>query len=195
LYCPAEVKALTHHAASRHEEIEQGLHPVDRAAGTTTIFWTADAHDTELSRYPVEHLADAFAELMQQGATAWTGGCIDIDQHILARQMFGQCFVPRTFIGVAGCDFGRRLESLSLCKIGLDIFEAKCKLIVIKASGPASELRALKLLDDQLETLDLTVTALDDGCHVAHQAVQKAVSWLRTCCRTSSGSLLTGAKT
>jgi hypothetical protein len=90
---------------------------------------------------------------MQHATTAWTGSCIDIDKHLLARQMFGQHFAPRAFIRIAGCDFGRRLERLSLGKIGLNIFESKRKLIVIKAFGPASKLRALKLLDDQLETL------------------------------------------
>ncbi len=126
---------------------------VDRAAGTTTIFRAADAHDTELSRHPVEHLANTFTDGMQHATTAWTGSCIDIDKHLLARQMFGQHFAPRAFIRIAGCDFGRRLERLSLGKIGLNIFESKRKLIVIKAFGPASKLRALKLLDDQLETL------------------------------------------
>ncbi len=31
---------------------------------------------------------------------------------------------------------------------------------------------------DQLETFDLAVTALDDNCHVAHQAVQESrINW------------------
>jgi hypothetical protein len=72
-----------------------------------------------------------------------------------------------------GWGLGRRLVRLSLCKIGLEILQAKRKLIVVDAHGPASELRALKLLDDQLEALDLTVAALDGGHHVAHQTVQK----------------------
>jgi hypothetical protein len=105
--------------------------------------------------------------------------------------MFGQCFAPRTFIGVAGCDFGRRLESLSLCKIGLDIFEAKRKLIVIKASGSASKLRALINWRRSISPSRLSTTAAMSRT----RRCKKAVSWLRTCCRTSSGSLLTGAKT
>jgi hypothetical protein len=58
--------------------------------------------------------------------------------------------------------------------IGAEILDPEGQLIGIEALGPASELPSLKLLDDALETVDLVVAGLDDSCHVAHQAVQKA---------------------
>jgi hypothetical protein len=39
--------------------------------------------------------------------------------------------------------------------------------------GATAELRSLQLLDDELEALDLTVAALDDNSHLAHQTVQQ----------------------
>ncbi len=57
--------------------------------------------------------------------------------------------------------------------VGTEILDPKRQLIGIEALGPASELPSLKLLDEALETVDLVVAVLDDGCHVAHQAAQK----------------------
>ncbi len=58
--------------------------------------------------------------------------------------------------------------------ISVEVFEPEGKLIRIEALGPASEPGSLKLSDDALEALDLVIAGLDDGRHVAHQAVQKA---------------------
>ena len=58
--------------------------------------------------------------------------------------------------------------------VGIEIFQPKGQLIGIEALGAASELPSLKLFDEALETFNLVVAALDNGCHVAHQAVQKA---------------------
>ena len=46
-------------------------------------------------------------------------------------------------------------------------------LIGIEALGTAAELRPLKLFDDRLKSLDLAVTMLDDGRHVAQKTVQQ----------------------
>jgi hypothetical protein len=57
--------------------------------------------------------------------------------------------------------------------IGIEIFQPEGQLVGIELLGAASELPSLKLLDEAPETLDLGVAALDDACHVVHQAVQK----------------------
>src|SRR3546814_20218160 len=48
-----------------------------------------------------------------------------------------------------------------------------CSSDLIEAFGASPELHPLELFDDRLEPLDLAVTVLDDGRHVAHQLVQK----------------------
>lgn len=57
--------------------------------------------------------------------------------------------------------------------ISVEVLEPEGQLITIKALGSASELRALKLLDDALEAFDLVGAGLDDGRHIPHQAMQK----------------------
>ena len=73
----------------------------------------------------------------------------------------------------AGDGRRRRLVGFGAGDVGIEVFESEGQLIGIQALGAASELPPLKLLDDALETFDLIVAGLDDGCHVAHQAVQK----------------------
>ncbi len=57
--------------------------------------------------------------------------------------------------------------------VGIEILDSEGQLIGIEALGAASKLGSLKLFDEALETSDLVVAGLDDGCHVAHQVVQK----------------------
>ena len=57
--------------------------------------------------------------------------------------------------------------------IGIEVLDPEGQLIGIEALGAASKLGSLKLFDEALETSDLVVAGLDDGGHVAHQAVQK----------------------
>ncbi len=57
--------------------------------------------------------------------------------------------------------------------VGTEVLDPEGQLIGIEALGTASEPGSLKLFDEALETFDLVVAGLDDGCHVAHQAVQK----------------------
>jgi hypothetical protein len=45
-------------------------------------------------------------------------------------------------------------------------------LVGIQAFGATPELRSLQLLDDGLEALDLTVAAIYEDSHLAHQTVQ-----------------------
>ena len=57
---------------------------------------------------------------------------------------------------------------------GTEVLDPEGQLIGIEALGAASEPGSLKLFDEALETSDLVVAGLHDGCHVAHQAMQKA---------------------
>ncbi len=57
--------------------------------------------------------------------------------------------------------------------ISVEVLDPEGQLIGIEALGAASKLGSLKLFDEALETFDLVVAGLDDGCHVAHQVVQK----------------------
>ncbi len=57
--------------------------------------------------------------------------------------------------------------------VGTEVLDPEGQLIGVEALGAASKLGSLKLFDEALETFDLVVAGLDDGCHVAHQVVQK----------------------
>jgi hypothetical protein len=65
------------------------------------------------------------------------------------------------------------MVSLYAGHVGVEVLQPEGKLIGIEAFGPASVLRAPKLLDDALEAFDLVVAGLDGGRHFAHQALQK----------------------
>ncbi len=56
--------------------------------------------------------------------------------------------------------------------VSTEVLDPEGQLIGIEALGAASKLGSLKLFDEALETFDLVVAGLDDGCHVAHQVVQ-----------------------
>jgi len=78
---------------------------------------------------------------MQCAATTRAGQVVDVEPHILARQMIGQR-------PAMGRPFGWRLLSrrtapLFAGKIAFDLFESERKLIGIEALGSAAELRAL----------------------------------------------------
>ncbi len=60
--------------------------------------------------------------------------------------------------------------------VGTEVLDPEGQLIGIEALGAASELGSLKLFDEALETFDLVVAGLDDGCHVAHQVVRPITS-------------------
>src|SRR5262249_21189528 len=61
---------------------------------------------------------------------------------------------------------------------GFDILQSERELIGIDALGPAAKPRALKMLDDQLEPLDLVVAVLDNRYYVAHETMQQSrIGW------------------
>src|SRR5712664_1206102 len=53
-------------------------------------FRASDAHDAQLRRHPVQHLVDGLADRMQRAATARAAFAIDVENNLLAWQMFGQ---------------------------------------------------------------------------------------------------------
>lgn len=65
------------------------------------------------------------------------------------------------------------MSSLDTAYIAFKIIEHQ--LIIVQPLGPAAELRALKLLDDELKPFDLTIAVLNNSCHIAHQTVQKSL--------------------
>ena len=149
---------------------------VDRAAGAAAVFGAANAQHAQTRRYIIQHFADRLANLMDRATTAGTGTGVDVQRHILARQMIGQA---RTIIRYAAglllfAGRFRRQIGLRAGNIGVEIFEPEGELIGIEALGLASEPGALKLLDNTLEAFDFVIAGLDDDRHIAHQAVQKA---------------------
>ena len=79
----------------------------------------------------------------------------DIEPHILARQMVGQRLAMGRPFGWLLLDSRTVLPFAG--QIAFEIFKPNRKLIGIEALGTATELRALGLVDDRLEALDLAV--------------------------------------
>jgi hypothetical protein len=141
-----------------------------RSARAAAIFGAANAHDTELRRHPVQHLADTLSDRVQRAATACARLRADIDYDLFARQMSGKRLAPRLAVVRFG---GRLLRSFGAGFVGLNVLQSKRELVGIEPLGSAAELRPLKLFDDQLEALDLAFAPLDDGGHVAHKMMQQ----------------------
>ena len=140
-------------------------------AGPARVFRTGDAHDARLRRYPVQHLADAFADGVKRTTTTVADISADIEHYVLARQMIGERLAPRPNLGLVCCD--DRTALLDAGNVAVEVFKRKRQLIVIEAFGATPELGSLQLLHDGLEAFDLTVAAVDDDGHFAHQAAQQ----------------------
>jgi len=85
--------------------------------------------------------------------------------------MIGQRFAFRA--SVVGLGDGYRAAFPDAGNVAVEVFKPERQLIGIQAFGATPELRSLQLLDDELEALDLTVAAIDDNGHLAHQTVQQ----------------------
>ncbi len=138
---------------------------MDRAAGAAAILGTADAHDAQLRRNPVEHLARRLADRMEAAAAARTVMALHIESHLLPRQMAGKRRAPGrgSRLGVLIARRRWRLVSFGSSDVGLEVLETKGQLIGIEALGAASELPSLKLFDEALEAFNLVVAGLDGG--------------------------------
>ncbi len=58
--------------------------------------------------------------------------------------------------------------------IAFQVFEPQGQLIRVEPFRTAAVLRPLNLLDDLLETFDLTITTGYNSSHITHQTVQKS---------------------
>jgi len=127
----------------------------DRLASPASILGTRGTDHAQPRRHPIQRLADTLSDHMQCAATTRAGHVVDIESHVLPRQMIGQR-------PALGRPFGwlllsRRTALLFAGKIAFNLFKSERKLIRIEALGSAAELRALQLLDDGSEALDLGV--------------------------------------
>jgi hypothetical protein len=111
---------------------------------------------------------------VQDTSTARTSVVRHVDHDLFARQMIGQRLAPRPLVG--DLDVYGWAARFGASDITIEIFQAEGELIGIEALGTAAELRPLKLFDDRLKSLDLAVTMLDDGRHVAQKIVQQGMS-------------------
>src|SRR5207302_5526860 len=123
-------------------------------AGPAGVLGTGGADDAQLTWYPVQHLADAFTDDMQRAPAAAAGCVVNIEPHILARQMIGQRLAMGRPFGVLLLD---PRTVLFAREIAVEIFKPERKLFGIEALGTAAELRALQFLDARFQTLDLAM--------------------------------------
>ena len=91
------------------------------------------------------------------------------------------------------CSFGavlieaRRQRRLHPGNIDIEVFQTECKLITVQSLRPPAELRALQVMNDRPETLDLDARSLQLGPligglrgHVAYQPMQRIdIGWER----------------
>jgi hypothetical protein len=103
--------------------------------------------------------------------SAAAGFNIDVEQNVLTGQVIGQRPASRRCFGRRR--YGSGAAFLNAADIAVDIFQCERQLVGIKALLATPELRALKLFDDCLKTLDLAVSMLNCHGDVAHQAMQK----------------------
>ena len=142
-------------------------------AGPAGVFGTSGADHAQLRRNPIQHLAHALSDHMQGPATAGASHVIDIEPHMLARQMIGQRFAMGRSFGLLLLD--PRTVLFFTGDIAVQIFKPERELIGIEALGAAAELRALQLLDDRFEALNLAVAMFDSADNIANQAMQKVL--------------------
>jgi len=156
-------------AAGNHPLRSRRLHHC--LASSAGVFGTRGADYAQLRWNPVQHLAYALADDMQRTAAAGAGFIVDIEPHILARQMIGQWLAMGRPFGWLLLD--RRTLLFFATEVGVQIFKPERELIGIEALGTTAELRALQLLDDGFEALDFGIAMFDSADNIAHQAMQK----------------------
>ena len=142
----------------------RGRRLMDRPAGPAAIARPADADDPQPRRHMVEHLADGLADQVQLAAAAGAGLMLDIEPHVLARQVRRQARPVglrlgrlASWLGAGGSLASTRARST------LEVFKAELQLIVIEPLGAPAELAALQLLDDELQPLDLGLRLGESG--------------------------------
>ena len=131
------------------------------SASRTSIFGAACHNHLELGGDHVEPFGYVLADAVLEAATACAGLVGDIDHHLFARKMRGQCTtvdVPfeccRRFGACRSVLLGRGLRCRDRL---LHIFECEHQLIGIEPLGAATEAVALQLLDDRHQASDLVL--------------------------------------
>ena len=108
---------------------------------------------------------------MKRAAAAGADHFVDIEPHIVARQMVGQRLAMGGPFGLLVLDPWTAL--LGTGDIAVEVFKPEGELVGIETLGTAAELRALQLLDDGFQAVDFAVAMFDRGGDIAHQAMQK----------------------
>jgi hypothetical protein len=98
----------------------------DLVANAAGIFRSGDAHDAQLRRHPVQHLADAFADGMERTTTTAAEISGDIEPNVLARQMIGQRLAPRPRFERLCCN--DRTAFLDAGDVAVEIFKRERQL-------------------------------------------------------------------
>jgi hypothetical protein len=156
-----------HHRLGRQAAVDQArrrrrLHH-GALASPAAIARPADYPHLKVCRHHVELFGHVLADHVQRAATARAGLLLRLDHHLLARQVLRQAATVaarrptrRGRCRRAGLIRGRhrRLQRL------LDVFQAKLQLVRVEAFGAPAVQRALELLDQQLQLVDLGL-----GCH------------------------------
>jgi hypothetical protein len=91
---------------------------------------------------------------MEGPPAAGTEVLLEIDRDIFTRQMIGKCAFSQVRFWRGGwCWMG----CLHPAEIDVEVFQSQSKLIAVEPFWASSKLAALKTLDDQAETLDLSL--------------------------------------
>jgi hypothetical protein len=108
---------------------------------------------------------------MQRATTTRASHAVDVEPHILPRQMVGQWLAMGTPFGLLLLD--PRTVLFFAGEVTVEIFKSERQLIGIESLGATTELHSLELLDDRLESLDLAVPMFNRADNIADQAMQK----------------------
>jgi hypothetical protein len=135
----------------------------DRPAGATGAFSPGDPHDAQLRRNPVQPLAHAFADGVKRAAATVAGATVDIKPNIIPRQIIRQCSPPGRRLKLRRFRSETDIENSfpDVRDIGVDFFQGERQLVGVEPLGTTPELRALELLDVDLEAFDFAVAAFD----------------------------------
>jgi hypothetical protein len=151
-----------------------------RSAGAAAVFGTANAQNPQPCRHEIEHLADRLADDVERATAAGTDALINIDRHILARQMVGKSLPMGRRLRTDIRRRCSRMACLQAGNIGVEVFQSESKLVAIDPLRAPSELRALESPDDELQSLDLRLRlrklrsiVRHLRSQVAHQLVQR----------------------
>ena len=98
------------------------------------IFGTADAQDPQPCRHKVEHLADCLTDHMKRTAAARAKPALDVECHVLARQIVGKRLSPRRWFETRRDRLRLSDKRLRPRDIGVEVFEPQSKLILSSRS-------------------------------------------------------------